>query len=240
MKPAPVPASASDAYHRLFEAPVAHRGLWSPKGAPENSLAAFRLAADAGYGIELDVRLSADAVPMVFHDGGLERMIGRQGRLSDHTAVELSAMRLRDSRDPIPRLSEVLDCIGGTVILHIEIKSRPGQEGPLDEAVAALTDHYPGPFAIIGFNPASHAWWGRNRPGVLRGLDCLEAEDVEPNVAIANPHFLALEKGVVPSSTAVVAREQGFPIVAWTVRSDAEAIRTEPFVDNIIFEGYRP
>lgn len=239
MTPAPVPAEASGAYQQLFEAPVAHRGLWSPKGAPENSLAAFRLAMDAGYGIELDVRLSADGVPMVFHDGGLERMIGRQGRLSDHAAAELSAMRLRDSREPIPRLSEVLECIGGEVMLHIEIKSRPGQEGPLDEAVAALTDRYTGPFAIIGFNPLSHAWWGEHRAAVLRGLDVLKAEDIDPNLTIARPHFLALEKGIVASPTAVGARARGFPMIAWTVRSEAEAAEAEPFVDNIIFEGYR-
>ena len=42
-----------------FLCPYAHRGLWG-KGVPENSLAAFRAAAEAGFGIELDVQLSKD------------------------------------------------------------------------------------------------------------------------------------------------------------------------------------
>ncbi len=49
-----------EAWERLFEPAVAHRGLWSPEGPPENSLGAFQAACAAGYGIELDVQLSAD------------------------------------------------------------------------------------------------------------------------------------------------------------------------------------
>ena len=54
-----------EAWDLLFHPPVAHRGLWSPGGAPENSLAAFQAACAAGYGIELDVQLSADGEAMV-------------------------------------------------------------------------------------------------------------------------------------------------------------------------------
>ena len=55
----------------------AHRGLFDNEGdVPENSLAAFKKAVDEGYGIELDVQLSKDKVPVVFHDAGLYRMCG--------------------------------------------------------------------------------------------------------------------------------------------------------------------
>ena len=84
--PEPIPPEAAEAYALLLDPPVAHRGLWSPKGAPENSLAAFEAAVDGGFGIELDVRLSSDGEVMVFHDAGLERMCGTQGRLADRTA----------------------------------------------------------------------------------------------------------------------------------------------------------
>ena len=51
----------------------AHRGLHSPdKSVPENSLAAFAAAADAGYGMELDVQLSKDGEVVVFHDDTLD------------------------------------------------------------------------------------------------------------------------------------------------------------------------
>ena len=63
----------------LTAAPIAHRGLHDAScGRPENSLAAFRAAIAAGYGIELDVQMSLDGAAMVFHDYHL-------GRLTDQT-----------------------------------------------------------------------------------------------------------------------------------------------------------
>ena len=57
----------------------AHRGLWSADGHPENSLAAFKAAAEAGLGIEYDVRPSKSGEVMVFHDRTLTRMTGVEG-----------------------------------------------------------------------------------------------------------------------------------------------------------------
>ena len=65
-----------EAWDRLFAPPIAHRGLWRPDGYPENSLGAFQAACQAGYGIELDVQISADGEAVVFHDGALKRMTG--------------------------------------------------------------------------------------------------------------------------------------------------------------------
>ncbi len=254
MIPATVSAAASEAWSLLLDPPVAHRGLWDPKGAPENSLAAFETAVDAGYGIELDVRLSSDGVVMVFHDAGLERMVGRQGGLADHTASELAAMRLKSGPEPIPTLQRVFDLVDGRALIHVELKTRPGEEGPLDEAVAALTDAYSGPIAIIGFNAFSHAWWAANRPDVLRGLDSYRYADEAgmrlpeemrrslqalEHVEIAKPHFLALSTDMLTDAPALKARASGFPIVTWTVRSEAQAAELAPHCDNLIFEGFR-
>ena len=65
------------AWDLLFAPPIAHRGLWSRNGPPENSLGAFEAACEAGYGIELDVQLSSDGEAMVFHDDKLVRLTGR-------------------------------------------------------------------------------------------------------------------------------------------------------------------
>ena len=73
------------AWDLLFHPAIAHRGLWSPDGPPENSLGAFQAACAAGYGIELDVQLSADGEAVVFHDDKLKRMTGREGRVRDFT-----------------------------------------------------------------------------------------------------------------------------------------------------------
>lgn len=240
MRPEPVSDAASEAWSRLLHPAVAHRGLWSAKGPPENSLAAFEAAVDAGYGIELDVRLSADGEAMVFHDESLERMARRQGPLARHSAAELAAMRLHDTDQPIPTLREVLARVDGRALVHVELKTRPGEEGPLDEAVAEVFAAYDGPVAVIGFNALSHAWWARNQPGFLRGLDCREQGRLAEAAGIGRPHFLALSAEMLTSEPAQAARGAGFPILAWTLRSAARAAEVAPFCDNLIFEGFLP
>src|ERR1700712_5718986 len=101
-----------EAWDLLFAPAIAHRGLWSPDGAPENSLGAFQAACAAGYGIELDVQLSADGEAMVFHDADLARMCGVGGRLSDHTAADLGAMKLKGTDEGIPTLADTLTLVG--------------------------------------------------------------------------------------------------------------------------------
>ena len=75
----------------------AHRGLHTEDGTvPENSLPAFRAAAEAGYAVEMDVHLTADDQLVVFHDDTLERMCGVPGVIDDFTLAELRALRLGD------------------------------------------------------------------------------------------------------------------------------------------------
>ncbi|MDO5846525.1 MAG: glycerophosphodiester phosphodiesterase family protein, partial [Methanocorpusculum sp.] len=95
---------------------IAHRGLFDNAGsAPENSLAAFRKAADAGYGIELDVRLTKDGEVVVMHDEDLSRAAGSPQKVADSSYAELSSLRLFASNEAPPRLADVLTAIGGRV-----------------------------------------------------------------------------------------------------------------------------
>ena len=66
----------------------AHRGLHDA-AVPENSMGAFKAAVDKGVGIELDIQLSSDGIPMVFHDDRLKRVCGIDAKVSDYTADEL-------------------------------------------------------------------------------------------------------------------------------------------------------
>lgn len=62
----------------------AHRGLHDNKSdAPENSMAAIRKAVESGYGIEFDVQLTRDRIPVVFHDESLKRVCGVEGNVRD-------------------------------------------------------------------------------------------------------------------------------------------------------------
>ncbi|GIX14252.1 MAG: hypothetical protein KatS3mg118_2211 [Paracoccaceae bacterium] len=83
--------------------PVAHRGLHDPaRGVIENSRAAIARAAAAGYGVEIDIQLSADGEAMVFHDDDLERLTPEAGPLRLRSAAELSRIPLRGSAETIP------------------------------------------------------------------------------------------------------------------------------------------
>ena len=240
-----------EAWDLLFHPPVAHRGLWRPDGAPENSLGAFQAACAAGYGVELDVHLSADGEAMVFHDNKLARMTGAEGRLRDRTAADLGALKLAGTDETIPTLREALVEIGHRAMVHIELKTPFGEVGPLERRVHEIIADHAGPLCIIGFNPYSHAWFADRYPGVLRGLDSYSwdraphlAEDQRrafaalEHVEIARPHFLALGLDMLPSARAAEMRAEGMPVIAWTVREPAQWERVKAGCDNLIFEGF--
>jgi glycerophosphoryl diester phosphodiesterase len=242
-----------EAWDRLFQPAIAHRGLWSPNGAPENSLGAFQAACAAGYGIELDVQLTADGEAVVFHDTDLERMTGRPGRVRDHTAADLGQLKLKGTDERIPTLFETLALVGHRAMVHVELKTPYGEVGPLEQRVHEVIMDHAGPICVIGFNPYSHAWFADRFPGVLRGLDSYSykrAEHMSPaqresfarleHVEIARPHFLALGLDMLPSPRAAELRAQGMPVVAWTVRKPAEWEAIRDGCDNMIFEGFRP
>jgi len=241
------------AWEHLFAPAIAHRGLWSPGGAPENSLAAFEAACEAGYGIELDVQLSSDGEAVVFHDWELERLTGEPGRLTDHTAADLGRMRLAGTDEIIPTLAETLALVGHRAMVLIEIKTHYGEVGPLEQRVHEVLIDHNGPTAVIGFNPYSHAWFADRHPNVLRGLDSYRYADAEAkrlapeqrqafarleHVSLARPHFLALGLDMLPSPTADRMREDGMPVMAWTVRSDEQWQAVKGHCDNLIFEGW--
>ncbi len=102
---------------------IAHRGASAER--PENTLSAFRraLALDVD-GIELDVHVTRDGVPVVFHDPTLRRMTGATGRIVGKTWADLRALRIRNT-ETIPRLVDVLRLTRGLAVVQIEMKSGP-------------------------------------------------------------------------------------------------------------------
>ncbi|WP_186760760.1 glycerophosphodiester phosphodiesterase family protein [Arthrobacter alpinus] len=106
----------------------AHRGVsahW-----PENTLAAFAAAVDLGLeGIELDVRLSRDGVPVVIHDSTVDRTTNGTGPLTDFTATQLGLLDAGAGQH-VPTLAQVLELASGKVRVNLEIKD--------PDAVAAL------------------------------------------------------------------------------------------------------
>lgn len=197
----------------------AHRGLFDPKAnIPENSLAAFRRAVDAGYGIELDVQLTADGVPVVFHDGTLARMVrgkcGEEkgsvaerpkegassadllqtpevpGRVLDYTLKELKQFHLLDSEEKIPTFAEVLDLVNGKVPLIVELKAET-LDFSLCEKTAALLREYgkKGIYCIESFQPLFVCWFRFRHPEVFRGQLSTSFQDPASQIGARIFHF---------------------------------------------------
>lgn len=101
---------------------IAHRGASAEQ--PENTLAAFRRALALKVdGIELDVHVTRDGVPVVFHDSSLRRLTGMRGKIARQTWSELAPLRVRGSDESIPSLVDVLRLTRGRVVVQIEIKA---------------------------------------------------------------------------------------------------------------------
>ena len=241
---------------------IAHRGLHTPDRAlPENSLAAFRAAGAAGYGIELDLQLSRDGQVVVFHDDTLARVTGAEGRLDARTWEELRALRLCGSEQGIPLFSEVLAMLAGQGSagpLIVELKSGP-RNAELCQKALALLRSYPGGFCIESFDPRIVAWFRKNAPDILRGQlaqPCAAFREGGMGRAgafflsrcagnlLARPQFIAWGPG--PKNLAVrLAEGCGALRVRWTVRPDeaGDAARLAALhreYDALIFEFFAP
>lgn len=240
-------------------APIAHRGLHDrASGVIENSRAAARAAIAAGYGIECDVQASSDGEALVFHDDVLERLTGRAGAVSAATAETLAATPLAGAAEgeTIPTLAEFLALVGGRAPLLIEVKDQThalGPDvGPLERRVAELLAGYPGPVAVMSFNPHSVAALAEAAPGVARGLTSCDFSDAEWVVdAERRAHLAALadfdalgcafvshDKADLANPAVAALKARGLPVLTWTIRSPSEEAAARRVADNITFEAY--
>ncbi|MBR7147706.1 MAG: glycerophosphodiester phosphodiesterase [Firmicutes bacterium] len=146
----------------------AHRGLHGD-GVPENSMKAFRLALEAGYGIELDLHLLKDGNLAVIHDSLLVRTTGAEGHIEDLTTEELKNYTLEGTEEIIPQFKEVLDLFAGKAPLIVELKAERGNHAALTETAVKMLEAYDGVYCIESFDPRCILWLKKNRPEIIRG-----------------------------------------------------------------------
>lgn len=146
----------------------AHRGLHG-NGVPENSLEAFRLAVEKGYGMELDVHLLKDGTLAVLHDHSLKRTAGADVQIEDLTQAELASYRLEGTQEPIPLFSQALDLVGGKTPLIVELKSTTENYAALTKAATDMLDGYKGTYCVESFDPRCIYWLKKHRPDIVRG-----------------------------------------------------------------------
>lgn len=234
----------------------AHRGLHGTRKngeplLPENSYTAIKHAADLGYGIEFDVHLTKDNVPVVFHDDTLNRMCGVKGYLKDYTFEELQRFRLLGTDEKIPSFEAVLKAVDGRVPLIIEYKVEKNA-GRLCSICDRILSNYKGLYCIESFHPLAVRWYKIHRPNIVRGQ--LSEDFTRKRLRLsyfllshligncyAAPDFVAYNcKHKNELSRTLCRKLYRCLSVAWTVRSQEELERVSKSFDLFIFEGFVP
>ena len=129
---------------------IAHRG-WHNKYAPENSLEAFKQALEKNLAIEFDLQMTRDKQIVVFHDSNLKRMCGIDKSINSCAYEEIKNLKLKNSQETIPLLSDVLKLVNGKVLLDIEIKNTKHIFRVVD-VVSNILNNYHGSYTIKSFN----------------------------------------------------------------------------------------
>ena len=241
---------------RAFEGwGYAHRGLHGD-GVPENSMKAFRLALENGYGIEFDVHLMADGELAVIHDASLKRTAGEQVYIEDLTKDDLNRYHLEETDEMIPLFSDVLALYDGKAPLIIELKCERNNYAALSAAVCKALESYEGLYCLESFDPRVIHWLKKNAPDKIRGQ--LTENFLKTPLSkipwilkfvmttqllnfLTVPDFVAYKSADRKRLGNFICRSiWGAAGVTWTVKSQEEfdTVKKEGWLP--IFEGFRP
>jgi glycerophosphoryl diester phosphodiesterase len=184
---------------------VAHRG-W-PRRHPENTLPGIEAALQAGaVHVEVDVQLSADRVPVLFHDADLARLCGAAGAVADHPLAALAALRFKDAGDEaeIPTLTALASLLGDRprVTPFVEIKPEAMAAFGVEETywrVAAALAPLAGRAVLISFDLAFLLAARRHGWPALGAVVERWAERTHPLLAEIAPEYLFTDVDFLPA-----------------------------------------
>jgi glycerophosphoryl diester phosphodiesterase len=204
---------------------LGHRG--ASAYAPENTLAAFRLAADQGAdGVELDVQLSADGWPVIMHDRRVDRTTNGSGAVRELKLSELKALEMKAGQQ-IPTLDELFETTGTQLLYNVEIKEH-GWRG--NGSVAAVADcvrrfGFEDRVLVSSFNPftirrAQRVMANETPLAMIRAPGIFRYTFLLASGAADHPHFSLVNRKYMDW-----AINRGYRVHVWTVNEPDEARR---------------
>ncbi|XWN34440.1 MAG: glycerophosphodiester phosphodiesterase family protein [Devosia sp.] len=206
----------------------------------------------AGYGVEVDVRLTGDGGLIVHHDASLQRTTHADGPVSAKTLEELRQVTVRGSDETLASLADLFALTAGRAPLFLDLKSPHGMErkAQMAAAVGRALGQYGGATALMTFDPDLLDLLRRTVTatpiGILAGgeskgpsLVTRFGRDFLLHTLRTKPDFVGYYSPALPHIAPQLSRRKR-PVLAWTVRSAMEAERLARHVDQIIFEGFRP
>lgn len=214
----------------------AHRGLWGGSIA-ENSVPAFKAAAAAGVGVELDVRMTRDGELIVFHDATLERMCGSPKEIAEINFVELRGHRLPDG-SRIPTLREALEAMAGLPTL-IEVKIDPPNRKILPLIIEYMNQHS-APATLMSFDEPTVWRMATLMPNRQIGQLIEPVKDIGAD-GVVQKAIRGHEAGasyLAPHHSSLASTPAGPPRVTWTVRTEKELQLARKHGAAPIFEGF--
>ncbi|MGV2999672.1 glycerophosphodiester phosphodiesterase [Streptococcus suis] len=228
----------------------AHRVFYDNSGdAPENSLTAYALAVQKGYGIEFDIRMTKDKELALIHDPSLLSTSGIDQNIEDCHYQELQKYKLFNSQEGIPPLADILDLVAGKVPLIVEIKSESRDVLEVCQRVTSYLDIYTGAFMVESFNPLIVAYFKKHRPNSIRGqlsgdlsrqkgLIYFDIKHLLTNY-LTRPDFIAYEHEFQKNPSLNLIRLLfRIPLVVYTVKTPQGYINHKKRFDIQIFEGF--
>ena len=225
---------------------LGHRGAASL--APENTLPSMQKAVEAGAdGIEIDVQLSADKIPVIFHDDTLDRTTNSQGLLSLHSLDELKKVDAGSwfseefKSATVPTLEEALIfCQKNNLTMNLEIKiSTHCEINELVKQVVAVIQKTNFPLDKLfcsSFSLPALKQLYKLYPGVRRGLisddDITNLPEIAKQMKLFSVHMAQknLNKAMAKS-----IKELGLILVVWTLNDPSKVDKfTKWGVDHFI------
>lgn len=195
---------------------IGHRGARAR--APENTLPGIEMGMACADLVEVDVRLSADGIPVVIHDPTVDRTTDGTGEVNKFTVRDLQALDAGGG-ETIPTLSQVLEAVSGRSGLVVEIKE-PGSEAAV---CGMLRSQRPDPLYIVSFHPDSVNKVQELLPGVAAGWIYSRPPPDPVECARGLGATVILPKcGLLTEPLVGKAHRHGLELIPWTLNSVEE------------------
>lgn len=233
----------------LTAKPFVRGGLSDPAaGIVDHSLAAVERAIAAGHGVVLEAQLTFDHDAVVFGEAMLDRLTALTGTVLDYSSSQIQAQRLKGSGETIPSLSSLLLDIGGRTPIIIDARRPPKDPLPLCFAIRRAMEGYGGPIGIMASDPRIVRWFREHSRRVACGMVITNQTAAFPWRARnplwrawamwrAQPDFLVFDLAALSLPQINRMRQRGLPVLAQTVRSEADRSAALQHASNYIFAG---
>lgn len=218
---------------------IIHRGSYSYK-YPENSIPAFRESLSKHKMIELDLHVLKDNTIIVFHDDNLKRMCNEDVLIKNLTYPEIKKYKLNGTMYEIPTFKEVLDLVGGHVMLDIELKY--DVVGPrLPKEVINILKDYSGEFLLKSFDPRIvrklKNLRRKNKMKFKVGLLINDVKSLLPFTIFCNPDFVSFSyKNLEKKLFRFISNIK--PTLLYTIKSKEDFNTIKNFNGGYIVENY--